>query len=37
MKHDMKLWKEYSEGEQQRLIQLMDDMIPYYERTLPKA
>ena len=32
MKHDMKLWKEYSEGEQQRLIQLMEDMIPYYER-----
>lgn len=28
----MKLWKDCTEDEQQRLIQLMDDMIPYYER-----
>lgn len=28
----MKTWKECSEAEKQRLIQLMDDMIPYYER-----
>lgn len=28
----MKLWKECTEDEHKRLIQLMDDMIPYYER-----
>lgn len=28
----MKLWNECTEAEQKRLIQLMDDMIPYYER-----
>ena len=28
----MKLWKECTEGEQKKLIQLLDDMIPYYER-----
>lgn len=28
----MKLWKECTLDEQQRLIQLVDDMIPYYER-----
>lgn len=28
----MKLWKECNEAERKRLIQLMDDMIPYYER-----
>lgn len=28
----MKLWKECTEDERKRLIQLMDDMIPYYER-----
>lgn len=28
----MKLWKECTVAEQKRLIQLMDDMIPYYER-----
>lgn len=28
----MKLWKECTDAEQKRLIQLMDDMIPYYER-----
>lgn len=28
----MKLWNECTEDERKRLIQLMDDMIPYYER-----
>ena len=28
----MKLWKDCTEDEQKRLIQLLDDMIPYYER-----
>ena len=28
----MKHWKECTAAEQQKLIQLMDDMIPYYER-----
>lgn len=28
----MKLWKDYSDVEQKQLIQLLDDMIPYYER-----
>lgn len=28
----MKLWKECSAAEQKQLIQLMDDMIPYYNR-----
>ena len=28
----MKTWNECSSDEQQKLIQLMDDMIPYYER-----
>lgn len=28
----MKLWKECNEAERNCLIQLMDDMIPYYER-----
>lgn len=28
----MKLWKECTADEQKRLIQLMDDMLPYYER-----
>lgn len=28
----MKLWKECTESEKNNLIQLMDDMIPYYER-----
>lgn len=28
----MKIWKECTADEQKKLIQLMDDMIPYYER-----
>lgn len=28
----MKLWEECTGEEQKRLMQLMDDMIPYYER-----
>lgn len=28
----MKLWKDCTADERKRLIQLMDDMIPYYER-----
>lgn len=28
----MKLWTECNEAEQKRLVQLMEDMIPYYER-----
>lgn len=28
----MKLWKECTQDERNRLVQLMDDMTPYYER-----
>lgn len=28
----MELWKDYSDVDQKRLPQLLEDMIPYYER-----